>query len=601
MTVRAIGASLWLSVFAMAAIAADGVQLPTSVRDAPQAVVSPGTASIAGTITSEDARSVPMRRAVVTVTRDDSRVVRTTMTDDDGRFVVETLPQGRYVVSALKPGYLATYYGSPRGDRAVARTIAVSDGQFVTGINFKMQHGASISGRILDENGQPISCTMAVLPVRTINGVRGPAAAAGTSVRSDDRGIYRVYGLAAGDYIVAAMPPRFASSPDVVTAAEMRRAETAVRTGQLAPPPPPTIPVEPAFLYASVYFPGTPDPAGAATVALSPGEDREGVDFVVARVPVATLSGTVIAPDGQPVSQVSVTLTTANEFETNARPSMIPSDKFAFMGIPPGIHTLSARALLGPAKPGAPVMWASQDVTVTGRDVNGILLLLSPGLTVSGRVVYDTATQPSDPGLIRLWLEAEKPPSGTTAAERLAALGLGGGSGLAEAFADVTGAFKFAGVPPGRYTLAIGFPTAPLRPLLASAMIAGQDASELPVDIRANVSDVVVTLTDRVTSLSGTVRDASGTPTSDYVLVAFPVERQYWGRASRRVRGPVRPNDKGHYEITSLPRGEYFLAALTDIDRASLLDIATLERLVGSSLRVSVLSGESVLQDLKVK
>jgi hypothetical protein len=107
-------------------------------------------------------------------------------------------------------------------------------------------------------------------------------------------------------------------------------------------------------------------------------------------------------------------------------------------------------------------------------------------------------------------------------------------------------------------------------------------------------------MTDRPAAITGTVSDASGQPTSAYSMVAFSTDRALW-TVPRRVSSITRLSSDGRFTITGLPPGEYFLAALTDLDPAQLSDPSFLESLVAAAVKVAIGEGERKVQDFRIR
>jgi hypothetical protein len=161
-----------------------------------------------------------------------------------------------------------------------------------------------------------------------------------------------------------------------------------------------------------------------------------------------------------------------------------------------------------------------------------------------------------------------------------------------------------AGVMPGNYRMEASIQNE-IRPYawsVKSALLDGRDAAELPVEIRLgdSISNAVVTLTDRTADLTGVVRDASGAPTSAYVLAVFSTDSRYWISGSRRRVGPIRPDASGRFTVRRLPAGEYFLAAATSLDDVDLYDESVLNELASHATRVTLTDGEKKIQDIKI-
>ncbi len=142
---------------------------------------------------------------------------------------------------------------------------------------------------------------------------------------------------------------------------------------------------------------------------------------------------------------------------------------------------------------------------------------------------------------------------------------------------------------------------APAGWALRSAIVNGVDALDVPLAIAPgrHIDNVVVTFTDRPTELSGTLQTPAGTPTSDYFIVVFATDRAFWTPSSRRSM-MARPASTGKYVLRNLPPGEYFVAAVTDVEYGDWFDSAFLDRIVPAGMRVTLSEGEKKTLDLKI-
>ena len=137
--------------------------------------------------------------------------------------------------------------------------------------------------------------------------------------------------------------------------------------------------------------------------------------------------------------------------------------------------------------------------------------------------------------------------------------------------------------------------------VLASSMAGGLDSLDFPFVIgpNMNIADAVVTFADRTTELSGTLQDASGTATSDYSIIVFPSDKQYWQPQSRRIQS-ARPGTDGRFTMRNLPPGDYMIVAVTDVEPGEWFDPAFLAELSRASMRVTLQDGEKKTQDLRL-
>jgi hypothetical protein len=159
------------------------------------------------------------------------------------------------------------------------------------------------------------------------------------------------------------------------------------------------------------------------------------------------------------------------------------------------------------------------------------------------------------------------------------------------------GRFTLAGVMPGKYVIRAGG-----AGVLRSAMSGGQDtldfALEVPVD--QDVTNLLLTMTDTSSELSGILADATGKPTPDYTIVLASTDSRYWLPGSRRIV-VTRPGPDGRYSVRGLPAGQYFLAALIDPEQGIQYDPAFLKEVAGAAIAITINEGAKTTQDVRVK
>jgi hypothetical protein len=208
------------------------------------------------------------------------------VTDQDGRFVFDGLPPGRYRIDVQKATFASPV--SPP-DPSALRTFQLAAGQALDGVNIPLLKGAVIAGQILDpSSGEPVVGTM-VMAMRRLGVVGGPAGLvpsgtprlvpAGQSAQTNDLGEFRIFGLPPGEYFVAASrPPNSDLAP----------------TGGIAA--------------VFSFYPGTPDASAAQPVTVAAGQVAAG--FVMRLVTPQTyqVSGTVVDENGTPVARAMVML-----------------------------------------------------------------------------------------------------------------------------------------------------------------------------------------------------------------------------------------------------------------------------------------------------
>ncbi len=193
----------------------------------------------------------------------------------------------------------------PGGPTGRARRSFSPRGSASTGLNLRMARGSVIAGVLVDQNGEPFSGA-------TVNAMRNMFVGSGqrtlfpaASAQTDDRGQYRIWGLAAGDYVVSASVGSHIGRRDDadiarLTDADIKRAMSDIASWNRAPwrgtlghTDRSRAPVARTVGYASVFYPGTSVAAQAIPIKLGVAEERSGVDFPLSLVPTARVEGIV--------------------------------------------------------------------------------------------------------------------------------------------------------------------------------------------------------------------------------------------------------------------------------------------------------------------
>jgi uncharacterized protein (DUF2141 family) len=575
-----------------------------------------GTAVISGVVITEEQEPRPIRRARVTARAPELPQGMTVVTDDRGAFSLSALPAARYMLTIEKDGFPGLAYGAKRPGRP-GTSLVLAEGQQVTGLTIRMPRGSVITGTVLDQNGQPaVGASVRAMRYTFISGGRRLTPAGNMSGTADDRGIYRIYGLPAGEYAVSATATRLGpfdvGATTITTAADITRARQDLKTqGPQAAPGDRTsanaagAPRPAAVAYSPVYYPGTAVAEQATLIPIAPGEERTGIDFQLSLTPTARIDGTVSVPDGITPQTVAVSIVTLGDeatlspFEGMRTARLDSSGRFTFASIKPGRYVISARASPPGAKPATSTadmftvgaLFGMTEVSIDGNDLANVTVDLQPGGTVSGRLVFETANPESVPDVsrIRVTLNAVQAPGEVS-------------FGASPGTVDKSGAFTITGASPGRYRVTpVSIPNAP-KWAVKSSMLDGRDTLDVPVEIRPlqNVEGVVVTITDSPTELTGVVRDAAGQAAADYVVIAFAENRAFWTPQSRRIQG-VRPSQDGKYTMRNLPPGEYIVVAVADVEPGEWFDPSFLQRVAPSGMRLTIADGDKKTQDLQIK
>ena len=515
-----------------------------------------GAASIRGRVMSDESRPRPLRRARVTLSRGPVDLAENAITEDDGSFTFSSVPAGRYTLAVAKEGYVAMMYGARRPARP--GTPIVLHEREVMELTVRLPPGGVITGLIIDAAGQPVQGAAVSAFASTFDGATGErrlAPAGQTASTSDDRGEYRIYGLAAGEYFIAVQPLIAGPDPQPSAAPEFRLSNPRGRA--VAPVP--------------VYFPSTTDGGRAQPIAVGAGEERDGIDIRVENVPLATIGGVAAAPPRTGQTYVTLTRTGDSQVQFVRSARTDPAGQFSFAAVPPGSYTVFAQA-------GASV-WGSADITVDGDDVPNLAIVMVPMLSIAGRLVFEGASISPFPAVLSVPLPVRPPVGRTTAPSPDMRLDAEGGFTIWRLTAGTYGPFT-----QGLRTPIAGW-------WLKSAVVDGRDLLDRPLEVRTSIQDLVVTLAPDASEIAGTVRDSDARMTAGGFVVAFSTDRRWWFFNSRRVVG-ARPDSAGRFSIFNLPPGEYFLTAVADLSDGEWYDASVLEQLIPGCVRVTITGAE---------
>jgi hypothetical protein len=357
---RALVAALVAVVAAVATPAAQSQKQSTSSISGRVALDGKSAASIFVTLQPGDWRG-------------NERPVATTTTDREGNYRFGGLAPGSYRVEPYAAGYV---FVNPGGETwRPGKLVTIAESESITGIDLTLARGGVITGKVTDATGRSVVSQSLHIERLGEDGKLAPVQLRNyfASV-TDDRGVYRLYGIPAGRYLVSIG----AGGAD----------------GEAAPP-------GQGVYYPKTYYPSVADASGATIVEVSGGSEAKGIDIVVGR-PGRTFraSGRVVeAEGGKPVP--GVMLMYGPVVIEDGRESMLsyhsgsqtnPRGEFQLAGLASGRYSVSL-ASFGERQ----TDFFADPVTfeVAGADATGIEIRVHPGGSVSGTAVVEGAEDPA--------------------------------------------------------------------------------------------------------------------------------------------------------------------------------------------------------------
>jgi hypothetical protein len=326
----------------------------TGYSQTPAPPAGPTTAAQANAITGRvvDAEGQPLSDVAVMLYPRSSGAMRSTISDDEGKFSFPELTASQYSLYARAPGYVqqSATANAPRPGDNVTLTLV---------------KGGVITGRVVNALGEPV-VAVRVSAQRVRDEAGRPRVADGNQYaqQTDDRGVYRLYGMAAGVYLVVANAPESYNDP---RSAYQRETPT--------------------------YHPSA-DRAGADELTVRLGEEVSGIDIRYRGERGYTLSGKVTgateaANPGQ--SGINVALKpVGSEISYNTAPLRATGAEveFSFDAVPEGEYELIAQRYENPLGPLA--QSTPRRVQIKSADVGGVTLTLVPLGSLTGRVVAES-------------------------------------------------------------------------------------------------------------------------------------------------------------------------------------------------------------------
>lgn len=525
-----------------------------------------GTAVLRGRVTSA-VTGGPLRRTQVRAMSMEARGGGVTSTDAEGNFEIKELPAGRYTITAAKGGFVTGQFGQRRPGEA-GTPIELVDGQTADKVNFTLSRGGVISGRILDDGGDPVSGTqVSAMRFQFMAGTRRlvPGGGEGSTDRTDDQGGFRLYGLPPGDYFVSAN-----NRQGMVVQAELNNTE--------------------ADGFAPTYYPGTPNLGEASRIPIKAGQEMSGANFALVVARMARIRGRALNSRGEPVGRSMLMLAPADPmmnvaFSVNMANAMVgPDGSFQFANVAPGRYNLNVRPM---GMPGANDEFAVVPITVGNEDIDNLLVTTSLGATAKGIVTTDDGTAPPfRPDQVQIFAQP---------AEMTMNMIGGGPTRVNDDFTfELVALFDrrllraSLAQPPGWY--------------LKAVMYDGEDVTDKGVEFTPGraYEGLEVVFTQKTTDLSGLVTDDRNRPVLDATVVVFPANQDLWTFGSRYLR-TARPDTNGRYNFKALPPSDdYLMVVVQNLESGQGGDPEFLARALEEARPFTLNEGETKAVDAKL-
>ena len=352
--------SLFLPIFSVLACA----------QETPSAADAAKKAVIEGVVVNEITKE-PIRRVEISLMKQGKSGGLSAManalsavTDAAGKFRIENIDPGDYSLMLRKGGFLMprAYYGMS------ARMLKLTEGASLTGLRYALRPQAIITGRVLDDEGEPVQNVFVMLLRYRYDRGANRATQGVRPQQTNDRGEFRFTDVQSGKYYLMA---------------DVRRMGM---TGG-APPDAPSAANAPRTAFVSTYFPNAPEFAQAAAIEVQPGQELSGRDIALRKEKVVKVSGKVVDASGAPAKNSSVNLTPV-EGALGVGGVFAPVDEkgaFSSDKVPPGQYNAQGFHWSGEVSEQS----AAVQVAVGDAGLEGVILQLQPSLEAKGAFVLE--------------------------------------------------------------------------------------------------------------------------------------------------------------------------------------------------------------------
>lgn len=509
----------------------------------PQAPVKTPRGSVSGRITIKEKPApgvvVGLRKGALESSYDP---FERAVTDAEGMYRISNVPAGSYVITVAAPAYVPT-------DSVDRKPVVVGEDENIEGINFALVRGGVITGKVTDVEGRPVMLHQVELyTVTSLERVQQQLPYPSMTAQTDDRGVYRIFGIVPGRYKVAAgrgSEGFYGFSPTELN-------------------------------YKQAFHPDAVDPAKGNVIEVSEGSEAKDINIALGRaVQMFSVSGRVINGEtNEPVPNLRFGLQRfdGNRMEyVNTIASSNARGDFILEGLIPGKYGANVFP-----REGNELRAEITRFEVVDADISGVTIKLTRGATISGSLIIESENKAANGRLAELLVRGFVPVS----------QGQGYGNSVT-AQIGVDGSFRLAGLGNGVVSISLSGKGNPYPPKGFSILRIERDgvpAPRIEVKDAEQVTGVKIFVGYGNATIRGVVKIENGSLTSNariYVQVTSPGEENSFFR-------PVMVDDRGNFLVEGVPPGQY------DVN------VSVLDGRVRKSVKQSVTLTDGVVTDVRI-
>ena len=532
-----------------------------------QASKETGKASLEGRVTKEPSGE-PVKKAVVELIAEnqDEGGNYTATSDQEGNFKIAGIPPGRYRMFVERAGYIEV---DQKRRRLPNITLSLQAGQELKDQMLHMLAAAIITGRVLDEDGDPMP-EVEVRVLRRRFGPGHPKFEPGPGGQTNDLGEFRIGGLLAGKYYLSANPPPSIAGMMVP---QRRIDETAASSG--------------ATTYVTTYYPNTIDRSQAVAIDLHPGDETP-INVSLARTHTVRVRGRVA---GLTPGTKAVVVLRARDSNTMFIGGDVDKDgKFDIPHVAPGAYAVAATSESADV-----ALSARRDIEVTDSNIEGLSLAPLNGATIRGKIRF-SSKEKVDSSL--LFVALHRIDGAEDFSDSIFMSDEGDATLSAFGRAKDDGSFELKNVLPGLYEIEVSSNSKLMADSLVESVITGtKDVADTGLSVNGGTLAVDVTVSLGSGVVDGTVANEKKESVANAVVVAVP-EEKYRDRQSHYQKGTT--DQDGRFTFHGLRPGNYTLYAWEFLDGDEYLDPDFLKQFENQGTTIKVEKGGRQTVALKV-
>ncbi len=496
-------------------------------------------------------------------------------TDNAGTFVFENVNPGNYRLSGEKTGFIRSSFGG-RGAGAIGSQLTIAAGTEKADVIVRITPQGIVSGRILDEDGEPMEgVSIQLLRPQYFASQRRMMGTAGN--QSNDRGEFRITNVAPGKYYMQIQ--------------RMSNGNMPIQQGKEE------------FGYPKLFFPGVEALEQAQRVEVGAGQEVSNLQMALRKVRVYRVRGHVpgiAAPAGQQAgAQGGGRRGGGNGMVIQLRPDGGASDmmgpgfgpgmgggqvradgSFEIAGVTPGAYKLT----LSSFGEGRPKVVGSLKLSVGNDNVEGVVLAPSPLVSFQGKIVVEGDKTAVNLKSVRI---------------QLMSTDMGGLGGIPGIQVAEDGSFSATELSQDKYRITVNPGAAAY---VKAITVGGQNILDTALDLSGGGGGPMeVILSTKIATVNGMVEKQKQDDAPGSIVIAIAGANGTLSLLSTASgQSPLaRVDDNGKFSIANLPPGEYKLIAFEEIDLATASDPEFLKKFEDRAATVKIGEGESKSATLK--